>query len=152
MWWGSFSGAHGKGPGLFWEKDWGKINAEAYQAKVVPLVCGWIRTHSGQVFMQDNAPAHKDRMTIQDLQERGITVVGWPPYSPDMNPIETLWCWMKDWIQDHYPEDYLKLNDVRAAVHEAWEAISQDQLDVLIESMPARIQAIIEANGMHTRF
>lgn len=40
MFWGCFSGGLGKGPHLFWEKDWGKINAETYSQKILPLIDG----------------------------------------------------------------------------------------------------------------
>jgi transposase len=28
----------------------------------------------------------------------------WPPYSPDLNPIEIMWAWLKEWITTNYPE------------------------------------------------
>jgi len=72
MFWGCFSGKYGKGPGLFWEKDWGTITAESYQAHTIPVVDGWMRMSPGQIFMQDNAPGHSHKSTVQDLIERGI--------------------------------------------------------------------------------
>ena len=33
---------HTKGPGIFWEKDWGKINSESYCAHTVPVIYGYI--------------------------------------------------------------------------------------------------------------
>lgn len=44
----------------------------------------------GLIFMQDNAPGHAAAITIEDLRERGIDIVQWPPFSPDLNPIETV--------------------------------------------------------------
>jgi transposase len=38
--------------------------------------------------MQDNAPGHKAKDTLEDLHERGIFLIDWPPNSPDLNPIE----------------------------------------------------------------
>jgi hypothetical protein len=60
MFWGSFSGTR-KSPGIFWEKDWGKINAESYQQHIVPVIDGWIRLCQGTdgdslTLMQDGAP------------------------------------------------------------------------------------------------
>ena len=34
----------------------------------------------------------------------------------------------------------------------AWDAVEQQKLEELISSMKDRCQAVIDANGMHTRF
>jgi transposase len=150
MFWGCFSGLYGKGPGQLWEKEWGSITALSYQERIVPLVDGELRLHADReiVFMQDNAPAHRHRATIEDLAERGVIVINWPPYSPDLNPIESLWNMMKDWIEKHYPNDRYTYSEVRQQVLEAWAAVTQEDLDRLIATMPDRIEKLIEANGM----
>ena len=52
--------------------------------------------------MQDGAPSHTAALILQDFKERGVYVIMWPPYSPDLNPIEICWNWMKDYIEDKY--------------------------------------------------
>jgi hypothetical protein len=47
MFWGCFHG-NVKGPGIFWEKDWNTISAESYQAKILPVIDGWIRFNKDQ--------------------------------------------------------------------------------------------------------
>ena len=42
-----------------------------------------------------------------------------------------------------------KLQDI---VAEEWEKTDQDTLRKLAHSMPARCQAVIEAEGMHTKY
>ena len=41
MFWGCFY-RYTKGPGIFWEKDWGSINKDSYQAHTVPVIYGYI--------------------------------------------------------------------------------------------------------------
>ena len=51
MFWGCFSGKYGKGPILFWEKEWSTITSESYCARTVPLIHGWMTQNLGQKFM-----------------------------------------------------------------------------------------------------
>ena len=45
----------------------------------------------GFYFQQDGHPCHTSRMTINYLEENFDFVLPWPPYSPDMSPIENIW-------------------------------------------------------------
>jgi DDE superfamily endonuclease len=82
----------------------------------------------------------------------------WPPYSPDLNPIEHLWAKLKQWITAHYPdlvymgkseEAYQRLFQ---AIREGWEAIGQDAVNNLFKSMDTRVNAVLRAKGSYTRF
>lgn len=107
-------------------------------------------------FMQDSAPGHAAASTIEELRERGISPIYWPAFSPDLNPIEAVWNKMKDYIQAVYPDldggKQLSYDQLRIVVREAWDSIPSSYLDELIESMPARCQAVIDAKGGHTRY
>jgi hypothetical protein len=59
---------------------------------------------------------------------------------------------MKDWIQDQYDDNLRGSNQLREAINAAWNAVPKSFLSELIESMPARCQAVIDANGSHTRY
>jgi len=156
MFWGCFSGS-GKGPGICWEKGWGKINADSYRAHTVPVIDGWIRLRQGEgeslILMQDGAPGHAAEATRQDLHDRGVHVILWPPYSPDLNPIESCWNWMKDYIEDCWGlEEKISYDMLREFVKAAWEALPDSYLQELLTEMPARCQAVVDANGLHTRY
>ena len=47
------------------------------------------------VIVMDNASFHKRQDTLDALQAEGHTVLWLPPYSPDLNPIEKTWAWIK---------------------------------------------------------
>jgi transposase len=155
LFWGCFHGTT-KGPTLIWEKDWGTINGESYRQKIVPLIGGWIalrqRENQELILMQDNAPSHAAQETYDDFEERGILVMEWPAYSPDLNPIESVWNWIKDWIQNNRGDDISGYDAIREALNAAWAALPADFLDGLIQEMPMRCQAVIDANGMHTKY
>lgn len=156
MFWGCFSGIAGKGPGIFWEKDWGTITSQSYRDHIVPIIDGWIRLtankgYGSHIFMQDNATPHAAADTITDLQERGILRIVWPPYSPDLNPIESVWNKMKDYIERTYTSN-LTYDQLRTAINEAWESIDEEYLDELLDTMPQRCQDCLNANGGSTKW
>jgi DDE superfamily endonuclease len=156
MFWGSFHGAT-KGPCVVWEKDWGSITSATYQEYVVPLIHDRIHSYlqeTGQelILIQDNTPSHNARATREELRRRGISYETWPPFSPDLNAIESVWNWMKQWIQDRYDDSLVDSQPIRGALQEAWDVLPETYLQELLDSMPARCQAVINAEGRHTQY
>ena len=74
---GCFHG-HAKGPGIFWEKDWGSIIQKSYCRHTVPIIHGYLVLKRRQgihiVLIQDGAPGHAAADTKKELRERGIIV------------------------------------------------------------------------------
>lgn len=65
------------------------------------IFCTWVEQllipelPDSSVIVMDNATFHK-RADIQALiEEHGHTILWLPPYSPDLNPIEKIWAWLK---------------------------------------------------------
>jgi hypothetical protein len=71
-------------------------------------------------FMQDGAPAHTANSIKTWFHDNGIEVIPWCPRSPDLNPIENIWCWM----------DSKLVNTRMTTVDELKEAIRQLWLEV----------------------
>ena len=119
MFWGCWSGIFGKGPVLFWEKDWGYIDGHSYSQKIIPLVCGWFLVHDRRfLFQEDNATSHNAPENKGELQERGIPVINWPPNSPDLNIIEDAWNIIKGYISKHHDENIMG-DALRQAIYKA---------------------------------
>jgi hypothetical protein len=60
-------------------------------------------------------------------------------------PIQTLWDWIKDYIQEKYPEIHRSYPRLCETVAEAWNTITTKQIQELIRSIPASCQAVIDA-------
>ena len=58
---------------------------------------------------------------------------------------------MKNELQESYPER-MGYPALRIAVRETWLTLNLTDLNDLLDSMPARMQAVIDANGMHTKY
>lgn len=62
---------------------------------LVPQLRHWYRRTTKYSFMQDGAPCHRSKLVKAYFLKSKITVLSWPGNSPDMNPIETIWNYMK---------------------------------------------------------
>jgi transposase len=119
------------------------------------LLPHWRRT---QLFMQDNASIHTSRATLAFLAEHHITPITWPPYSPDLNPIEHLWWHLKKRMFIYYPQ-YNNLSKAQEewdgfceALKECWRSIPERLIYKLIMSMPHRMAACRKARGWQTKY
>ena len=74
----------------------GKMNSKSYQETLESYLFPNASnlTHGNFILMQDNAPPHRSRSTSNWLTVNRVEKFDWPPYSPDLNPIENLWGWL----------------------------------------------------------
>ena len=150
-----------KGLAMFWEKDQGGITVEAYDKHILSQIQEFfnnlVNVLEGYIFMQDNAPAHRALETRLNLFRRRIPYLKFPPYSPDLNLIEHVWNWMKNWMQEHYWEvryrvDRVPLPQLRRIILQAWDAVPDDYIQSFYNSWWRRCQAVIDAHGGPTKY
>uniref|UniRef100_A0A8R1I6P1 Tc1-like transposase DDE domain-containing protein n=1 Tax=Caenorhabditis japonica TaxID=281687 RepID=A0A8R1I6P1_CAEJA len=111
----------------------------------------WARTNLGRswVFQQDNDPKHTSGHVANWFRRRRVDLLEWPSQSPDSNPIEHMW-----------EELERRLNRVRAfnanqkfaQLEAAWKSIPMTVVKTLLDSMPRRCQAVIDAKGYPTKY
>jgi transposase len=76
----------------------------------------------------------------------------WPPYFSDLNLIENLWRLLKE--EMHRIDSSIRLasgNDatrkrIEEMLEAAWRNLKEEHFEALIESMPRRMAAVIEAD------
>ena len=103
----------------------------------------------GWWLLHDNDKKFKSKLVTDWLFNNGMQVLNFPPYSPDLNPIENLWKTLARAIEDHACDTVLGLQD---AVAEEWDNIDPQHLRNLVASMPERCAAVIAAEGWHTKY
>jgi len=120
---------------------------------VIPRIYKYLQVHPYLQFQQDNGPGHGARFTYKQFQEHGISPIFWPPFSPDLSPIEAIWNRLKDILDKQDPEVHRNYKRLQAAIIGAWDTIADAEIKYLIRTtMRERCQAVIDANGGYTKF
>ncbi|GBL77592.1 Transposable element Tc3 transposase [Araneus ventricosus] len=104
--------------------------------------------HGNGVFQQDNCTSHRSRL---DEHSSDLSVMNWPPRSPDLNPIEHLWDVLEKDVKAHHTTP-ATLTELWTPLADVWQAIPVERFPKLVESMPRRVAAVIKARGSPTCF
>jgi transposase len=75
----------------------------------------------GDVVVMDGPSIHKVEGVAEALAERGATALYLPPYSPELNPIEMTWAWIKKLLRDAPPR---RLPALRERVDILWGQVT----------------------------
>ena len=130
---------------------------EVLEAEVVPT---YTLLKKGYKFMQDNASihmAHKVRDWFK--AHRILQLKDWPPYFPDLNPIEHIWWHLKTRVVEMFPDIAADKSEseharqhLESCLQAAWDTLDKELFDNLGASMVDRIEAVIAADGWHTKY
>ena len=72
------------------------MNSERYIELLETHFLQMFSLHKCQIFMQDGAPCHKSKKVMKWFKDHNITLLEWPGNSPDLNPIENCWNYIKN--------------------------------------------------------
>ncbi|CDF35305.1 unnamed protein product [Chondrus crispus] len=93
-------------------------------------------------FMQDGAPCHCSKFPKDWLFDNYISVLEWPAYSPDLNPIENLWIIL---VRRVYAiqRQFESIQSLTECIIDAWDSISTETLFSLAQSMRKRCVEVV---------
>lgn len=127
---------------------------EALYRRILPTLLA----EPDSIFQHDNAPTHTAYVVRDALNELGFEIMEWPPYSPDLNPIENLWALLKAKVMEirpdlrHMPNNESTWEILVDTAQEAWDRLDLAIFMNLSESMPHRVQDIIKYEGWYTSY
>lgn len=128
------------------------MNSWQYIHALNAVILPFIRKTFGDdhfLFMEDGARIHfascarawKDRyLGRENLVPRGM----WAPNSPDRNPIEHMWSFMKEYIAHRQPRN---LPSLKKCILEAWIDVPLLYIDHMYQSQRHRDELILLKRG-----
>ena len=128
----------------------GNMTAVRYRDEILRPVTVPLVQHN-LILQQDNARPHVARVCQDFLANNNIAPLAWPPYSPDLTPIEHMWDELDRRVRKcrNPPETRTQL---RNALIDEWNNIPMRTVNALVNSIQRRIRAATAARGGHTRY
>lgn len=149
MVWACFSGSVGRGGIYFLPKNC-TMNGERYQTVLEDHLIPFMEIHGATHFLQDGAPCHASKRIKNFLDQQPFDVIDWPGNSPDLNPIENCWNYMKEALKT---KDIASVPKITEEIKKLWlTGISSEYFKNLSDSMPRRLQMVIDAKGDMTKY
>ena len=99
--------------------------------------------------LHDNDSRHLSPAVRKVLHDNGITALDFPPYLPDLNPIENLWTDVQNRMQG---KPASTRDELEESLQEAWAETKPEYCEKLARSMSSRIAQCIEREGAYTDY
>jgi hypothetical protein len=127
----------------------GKMNAVEYKRMLKQQLLPFGAELGGPdwSFQQDNAPIHTAGCVARCLDKRNVNFIrNWPSRSPDLNLQENVWGII---ARDVYAggRQYNSVQELKAAIEQAFNRVDMMQIQHLFETMPNRIFDVIYSHG-----
>ncbi|KAG0734448.1 hypothetical protein G6F23_012387 [Rhizopus arrhizus] len=143
--------------GVGWIVDVGhRMNSEAYLEVLKDDLLKTMESYgldsSKIVFQQDDDQKHTSKVVKEWIDQQPFEALEWPPQSPDLNPIEHMWAHLKRQLFHSYEAPPSSMHELWKRIGQTWYAISKEECQKYIKSMPKRCAAVIKAKGRWTKY
>ena len=128
----------------------GNMTAVRYRDEILrPVAVPLVQCHL--ILQQDNARPHVSRVCQDFLANNNSIPLDWPPYSPDLSPIEHLWDRLDRRVREGR-NPLATLAQLRNSSVNEWNNIPMRTVKTLVNSIQRRIRAATAARGGPTRY
>ena len=108
-----------------------------------------------RLFVMDNDPSQNSKASVRAMKEIKAGHHKIPPRSPDLNPIENIFHVVKNSLAEEAISCQITketFEDFKNRVLHMFTKIEVKLIDKTIESMPNRIQAVLDCKGYRTKY
>lgn len=120
------------------------------ESHMLPKLTEWFDEGEHPVFMQDSAPCHTAKSVRNFLSEFDVEILPWPGNSPDLNPIENVWFFVKQELGK------FTITNKKELIEKLFEVWAMPKIFEIarqcISSMPRRVEAVRKSRGNVTKY
>ena len=123
----------------------GKSNTETYLQHLQLAINDYLPDLHQHFLIHDRTTWSHTHMAHNWLIDNSITCLDdYPSVSPELNAIESVWGWMRNFVQSHHPKTQKQLENV---VLKAWQQIPVSIIQAYIDRIRSIVEQIILADG-----
>ena len=104
----------------------GSVNGDIFfdfiRGDLVPQMLPFDGNNPRSIIIMDNCTIHHVHQVTDFIEDMGILVFFLPPYSPDKNPMELTFSYIKQYLKDH--EDIMQYVTIEQILESAFESVS----------------------------
>lgn len=116
-----------------------------YEKRLLPTASYWFGGDPSSWYLQeDNDPKHTSIKCSTWRAENKVQRLSWPSNSPDLNPIENVWSFMKSQIRG---KSFRSADALERKIKNIWQNLSPEYAKKLVNSMSSRLDDVASNEG-----
>ena len=100
-----------------------------------------MKSHKCKTMFGDRAPSHRAKKSISYLKKEKVKTIFFPGSSPDINPIENAFSYVKNELEK---SDTKNVKMLSRCIKSEWAKLHQQHWRKLCDSMPKRLKMVPE--------
>lgn len=131
-----------------------RLKAASYivllEENLLPEVENIFTKKVGPIVLEDGAPPHRAKLTSRWYADHDISKIqDFPASSPDLNIIENVWALLGDKVASR---PAATLDELWTVIQDEWKNLDLKIIKKIIQSMPARLDAVLKSHGGVTKY